>query len=235
MDLVYGLPNQTLSSMNATLQAIGELAPDRLLCLAFLRRPDIFLHQRSLDPAAMPSLADKMAMFNAIADTLQEASYTWIGLDYFVSDSDPLSAARQNGEIRRNWIGYTSVDTEIVLGFGTGAVSELPGIAVENYSDIGQWSDALWVDRLPIRVGSRLSPSEVEQRRALSDLMCNMELKGCSSQVLDDEAGPLARLRERGFIAESGADRLAVTEQGRFALHQYWGDASPVYRWASGF
>jgi oxygen-independent coproporphyrinogen-3 oxidase len=176
-----------------------------------------------------------MAMFSVIADTLQDADYTWVGLDCFARAEDTLAEAEKTGNVRRNWIGYTLVDFETLLGFGAGAISELPGLAVQNYTDIEQWSDALWMDRLPVSIGCRLSPSEVEQRRLLDNLMCNMELDDGSAQVLENDSGPLAHLRDRGFIAESGAGRLSVTEQGRFALHQRWGDASPVYRWATGF
>jgi oxygen-independent coproporphyrinogen-3 oxidase len=122
-----------------------------------------------------------------------------------------------------------------VLGFGTGAVTELPGVYLQNHANIDDWNDALWVDRLPISSGCRLSPAQVDHRRVLSRLLCNMALENGASQVFPGEPGPLAEFKDRGFVAEDDRGRLAVTEQGRFALHQHWGDASPVYRWASGF
>ncbi|MEM1113981.1 MAG: radical SAM protein [Pseudomonadota bacterium] len=235
MDLVYGLPQQTLSSMKRSVASILELAPDRLLCWSFSRQAGTFLHQRSLDPASLPSLGDKVAMFNAIADTMQEAGYSWIGLDCFSKQTDPLWSARRERLVRRNWIGYTAMEPDIVLGFGAGAISEMPGIVAQNHADISRWSDALWQDRLPIEDGCRISPEVAQQRALLSDLMCNMEVTGDVPADRDDAPEPLASLIERGYVEQPRAGHLVVTERGRFAMHQAWGNTSPVARWAAGF
>lgn len=234
MDLVYGLPTQTAASMESTLRGVLGLDPDRVMCLAYSRRPDIFHHQRSMDATTMPSLGDKMAMFNEVVNVLQGAGYAWIGLDCFAHEGDPLAIAQANHQLHRNQIGYTLHQYGTIVGFGTSAISELPGMAVQNETDLADWYTALWSDRLPVSNGVHLSNSDIDQRRALNDLMCNMELSQYSAHLFDDESGALARLQREGLI-ERHEDRIAVSEHGRFALHQRWGDSSPTFRWASGF
>lgn len=235
MDLVYGLPNQTVASMRKTLEAALELAPERLLCLAYSRRPDTFRHQRSLDASAMPSLADRMVMFNLITETLEAAEYQWIGLDCFLHKDDELLQAQQAGKLRRNRIGYTCADADIRLGFGMHAVSELPGLVVQNHPDLQRWRDELWVDRLPVEHGARLSEQEMQTHTLLNTLLCNGELATAPDQLLDDDSNPLSRMREQGYIVANDSGGMAMSDAGRFVLHQSLGDASPVYRWASGF
>ena len=234
MDLVYGLPMQTTASITATLQGIVGLDPDRVTCLAYARRPDVFQHQRSIDAATMPSLGDKMAMFNEVANVLQGAGYAWVGLDCFTHSDDPLALAQAQRELHRNWIGYTLQDHSTILGFGTSSISELPSMVVQNETQLSDWYDALWADRLPVSNGFHMSPADAEQRRALNDLMCNMELSQYSARLFEDDSGTIAQLEREGLI-ERRNDKISVSEHGRFALHQRWGDSSPTFRWASGF
>jgi oxygen-independent coproporphyrinogen-3 oxidase len=232
MDLVYGLPKQTADSIDQTLRNIVELAPDRLHSLAYSRRPDTFLHQRSIDPDSMPSLADKLAMFNLMVDVLQDENYEWVGIDCFARQRDELSQAQRDGTLHRNVIGYTPDDYEIVLGFGTAAVSELPDMVIQNHMPIEDWRRALLGDRLPVLHGHALSKTEVSQRRALNDLMCNTKLKDYSAQIFEEGDGLLPQLYREGLVQQDD-DGISVTEQGRYALHQRWSDSSPMFRRAS--
>ncbi len=217
--------------MDQTLKKIVDLAPDRLHSLAYSRRPDTFLHQRSIDPDSMPSLADKMAMFNLMAEVLQDEGYTWVGIDCFARQRDALTDAQRDGSLHRNIIGYTAADCEIVLGFGTGAVSELPDMVVQNHMPIDDWGHALMADRLPVLHALALSKLDVGQRKAVNDLMCNTELKDYSTQIFEQGDGLLAQLYRDGLVTKD-RNRVSVTDEGRFALHQRLSDASPVYRWA---
>ena len=232
MDLVYGLPKQTPASIDQTLKNIVDLAPDRLHSLAYSRRPDTFLHQRSIDPESMPSLGDKMAIFNLMVDVLQDEGYAWVGIDCFTRQGDELSQAQRDGTLHRNIIGYTPDDYQIVLGFGTAAVSELPDMVIQNHIPIDDWRHALLADRLPVLHGRSLSKAEVGQRRALNDLMCNTELKDYSAQIFEEGDGLLPQLYRDGLVRKDDSG-ISMTEEGRFALHQRWSESSPVDRWAA--
>ena len=230
-DLVYGLPGQTLDSIRRTLRQLVELEPDRVACFSYSRRPESFQHQRAIDAGSIPSLADKMAMFNAVVEAMQAADYTWIGLDCFVRREDALSSAQLQRRLHRNWIGYTLHESRELLGFGTNAVSELKNLCVQNQLLIPNWKDAIRGGSLPVRGGMRLSDTDRERRNAMIDLMCNMELQDYAALTdASGESPTLAHLQRDGLV-DISADRVAVTSHGRYMLHQIWGDSSPGHRW----
>ena len=235
MDLVYGLPSQSLASIRRTLHQVVELGPDRISCFSYSRRPGAFAHQRALNVGTMPSLGDKMAMFNSIVQSLEVNNYRWVGLDCFARCDDSLSVAQLQHRLHRNWIGYTLHDSADLYGFGTNAVSELSSLYVQNHLLLPDWHEALQYSSLPIRGGMHLSTADRERRNAMTDLMCNLELRDFASLVSNDnENSALHQLHQDGLV-DLSAERVAVTDHGRHVLHQLWGDASPLYRWAGAW
>jgi oxygen-independent coproporphyrinogen-3 oxidase len=236
MDLVYGLPGQSLDTIAASLEQVLQLAPDRIACFAFSRRADIFAHQRALDTASLPSLADKMVMINSVADYLRANGYVWIGLDCVARDRDSFTLAQAEQRLHRNWIGYTLHDNTDLIGFGTHAVSELGDLCVQNYPLIPDWAHSIQGGQLPIGGGVRMSHGDRERRRALNDLMCNLTLRDYAALRMrqGDALSALEELELQGIV-DVRPDRVSVTPEGRFMLHQMWGDASPLYRWGGAW
>lgn len=235
MDLVYGLPNQSQQSIRQSLAQIIQLGPDRIACFSYSRRPAAFAHQHAIKAASMPSLGDKMAMFNSIVELLQAAGYKWVGLDCFAKESDVLSLAQMQHTLHRNWIGYTLHDSTDLYGFGTNAVSELNNLFVQNHLSIPDWQAAMQAGTLPIRGGIRLTDPERERRNAITDLMCNMELRDYAALMSgDDQHNMLGQLQQEGMVDVS-AERVTVTAQGRHMFNQRWGDASPLHRWVGAW
>lgn len=230
MDLVYGLPNQTLASIRRTIGQIVELQPDRVACFAYSRRPEAFLHQRAINPASLPSLGDRLAMFNAVVEAMTAAGYAWIGLDSFVKRGDSLAAAPATQSLHRSRIGYTLHENADLLGFGTSAISEVGGLCVQNHLEISPWADAVSNNIFPFRKGVQWSREQRNQRNTLTDLMCNLELP--ITPELSCDNGALGSLAKDGLV-DISEQRVTVTPQGRFVLHQLWGDSSPQFRWAS--
>ena len=128
-ELRYGLPQQTASSITRTLADVLSASPDRLSVRPHTRHQDSFEHQRAVDAKQLPSLADKVAMFSRIVDTLCDSGYEWIGLDCFAQQEDSLTQAQRRGELRRNSIGYSATGSRRVLGFGVSSVSDLGSVA----------------------------------------------------------------------------------------------------------
>jgi len=231
MDLLYGLPGQSQSSIRQTVNEAIALQPDRVACYAYSRRAESFQHQRAIDPQSMPSLGDKLALFNAIAEGFDSAGYVWVGLDSFVRADDPLALAQAEGRLGRNWIGYTLQETRDLFGFGSSAISELDGLCVQNHLDIPRWQASLSEGEFPVRGGVRLDARQQRRREAMTRLMCNMNLRDYAA-LLDIPEGPgsLAE-HERNGLVQVTADGVSITQQGRFVLHHLWGDASPRHRW----
>jgi len=231
MDLVYGLPNQSVDTVRNTVRNMVVLNPDRIMCQTFSPRPSVFKHQRALDVDGLPSLADKVAMFNTASDTLMGCGYEWVGLDCFAQEHDALTRAKHAGKLHRNWVGYTDRHTGDLYGFGADAISQLREANVQNKVQLREWHEALRQGELPLCTGERISESEQRQQAALNTLLCNLELSDCADLLEDSDL--LHELASQGFV-EISDDKVSVTEYGRFALHQRWSDASPHFRAARG-
>jgi oxygen-independent coproporphyrinogen-3 oxidase len=230
-DLVYGLPRQTVASMERTLSDLLSINPDRISCSAFQRRADSFEHQRAIDSADLPSLGDRVAMFSRIVDALCGDDYQWIGLDCFARPHDPIVAAQEAGTLHRNWIGYTPHAGRRVLGIGNSSVSDLTSIRVRNHTSVDRWQYHINRGELPVAEGEILDRGQRAQRYALSDLMCNLQSNAVEPLFGNDDNAVLHNLVDEGLL-ERDDDTVAVTERGRFMLHGLWGDSSPAERWA---
>lgn len=235
MDVVYGLPYQSVGSIRRTLDQMLALQPERISCQAFSRRPEVFRHQRAIEASSLPSLGDKVAMFSTACDAMLDAGYEWVGLDCFASPKDPLTSARAEGRLYRNWIGYTASGDYNLFGFGADAVSQLSEADVQNVVSLEEWHQALAAGELPVQCGVSISEHERRRRKALNRLMCNLELSDYHD-LLDAEANDgqhtLSSL-ERGGLVRVMPEKVEITDYGRFALHQMFSDASPHFRCAT--
>ena len=232
MDLVYGLPAQSSASIARTMEGILQLAPDRLNCYSYARQADTFRHQRAIEAPSLPSLADRLIMFNSIVDAMESTGYVWVGLDSFVRPGDPLADAQDDRRLKHNWMGYHSHGSEQLLGFGASAISEVGGACVQNYSDVEAWSKAIGQGKLPVRAGVQLTDSGLRHRMAVSGLLSNMEV---SASMVPGEGQPdWQELHDQGYLFLEG-DKVSITEQGRYLLHHICGNSAHDQRWSSGW
>ena len=225
MDILYGLPGQTVSGMRETVAQTLSLQPDRVHCHPYSRRIERFPHQRAIDPQSLPSLGDKLALFDALSTGLEDAGYRWIGLDGFVRDGDPLAHAQREGRLHRTRIGYTRHATRDVFGFGTGAISEVSSLLLQNHTDIGLWQAELARGALPVHRGVRLDHAQRQRRDAMTQLLCNLKLAAdatLAASLAESVQSGLIRLTDEG---------VSVTPQGRLVLHHMMSDSSPAHRW----
>jgi len=229
-DLRYGLPRQTAQSITETLRNLLTVAPDRISYAAHSRHQDDFEHQRAVDASQLPSLADKIAMFSRVVDTLCAKDYEWIGLDYFAHRSDRLTQAQKRGELHRNAIGYTDGRQRRVLGFGVNSLSDLSTIRVRNHPDMPRWRESLAAGELPICSGETISPAIRARRDALSDLVCNLHSSDVE-QLIGDNSPPAMRALVDDGLVDIGNDRVCLTDSGRFALHHMYGEAATDPQW----
>ena len=229
MDLVFGLPGQTSKSIKNSVAMIAELAPDMLVCQQYTRRPQQFPHQAALDDDAMPTLAEKLAIFNAVAVGLESEGYEWIGLNAFVRPSHALSEAQASGTLRYSAFGYSENEVSQVLGVGLGAVSEVGEVVAQNFVDIDAWQIAIGQGRLATQVLIETSEFEVARRSVMRRLMCNSEVP-ISSVEQPDVLTLVESLESQGYTEQRDAF-IYLTELGRMALPHFWSDSSPRFRW----
>ncbi len=235
MDLLYGLPDQSLHTIKHTLQDIVYLNPDRLNCYAYARQPEVFRHQRAIQSPSLPSLADRLIMFNGIVDAMEAADYTWVGLDSFAREGDALVTAQNERRLAHNWMGYNAHGSQTLLGLGASAISEVGGACLQNFNNIDAWGEAVDRDELPVRAGVRLSERGLQHRRAVNGLLSNMHLDGELEPGEGEESAlALETLQAQGFLqCEKGG--MSVTPKGRYLLHHVAGNSALDVKWSSGW
>ena len=176
IDLMYGLPKQTLSSFADTLDYTIDANPDRLAIYSYAHMPDLFKPQRRIDENDLPEPAEKLDMLQLSIERLQNAGYVYIGMDHFAKADDDLVKAQQNGTLQRNFQGYsTHADCDIVA-MGITAISQIGDSYSQNVKTIEDYESCLLQDQVPIYRGIELEPDDLLRREVISELMCNFRL-----------------------------------------------------------
>lgn len=229
MDFLFGLPGQTSSSVKDSISMITELGPDVLLCQQYTRRPHQFPHQAAIDEAAMPSLAEKLAIFNSVVVGLENRGYEWVGLNAFVKSGHPLAVAQQNRTLEYNTLGYSAVKSEQILGVGIGAVSEVDDVVAQNYVDLDAWKIAVQQGLLATQFLVETTDFELARRSVMRNLMCNASVP--VSALASPKVAELVDSLESQGYTEREDDFVYLTSLGRLALPHFWSDSSPRFRW----
>ncbi len=226
VDLIYGLPHQTVSVFARTLETIIELAPDRLSVFGYAHMPHLFKMQRQIDDATLPPPETRIALLGLAIDMLTSAGYVYIGMDHFARPSDELVRAQRNGTLQRNFQGYsTRADTDLV-GFGVSSIGKVGDVYAQNAKDLPAYGAALDAGRLPIARGVRLTPDDRLRRDVITQLMCNLDLPFSHVEAAhgirfaDHFARELDALRpfERDGLLTIAADRLTIHPAGRMVV-----------------
>jgi oxygen-independent coproporphyrinogen-3 oxidase len=230
-DLIYGLPKQTVTSFERTIESVIDLAPDRIACFGYARQTAAGSHQHAIDAHELPDRRGREGIFRAAADGFTAAGYDWIGLDTFVLETDDLARAKAERRLHRNCIGYTISPSTHLVGLGPGAVGEIGGTCLQNQPLLELWQRELRAGTLPIGRGERLSDVERRRREAFSHLICNLELpEAMATGYLDAEYRRLASYVADGLV-EITATGLRVTEAGRFLVRSLCSEHDACFHW----
>jgi oxygen-independent coproporphyrinogen-3 oxidase len=218
IDLMYGLPLQTVDDVRRTVDTVLPLAPDRLAVFGYAHVPWMKNHQKMIDDAALPNAAERLEQAEAMALALVAHGYRRIGLDHFARADDPLSVALQTGGLRRNFQGYTTDRADTLLGFGASAIGSLPQGYVQNSPDFGDYDRAISGGRLATVRGVALSGDDRLRRAVIERLMCDLtvDLDDVSAgfENFADELAVLQKFADDGLVRLDGAT-ITITEPGR--------------------
>jgi len=222
LDLMYGLPKQTVEGMRRSAEEAAALNPSRLALFGYAHVPWMKKHQRLIDEAALPDVATRLAMAAAARETLEQAGFRAIGLDHFARDDDSMAIAEREGRLHRNFQGYTTDSADALIGFGVSSIGKLPQGYAQNASDIGGWRRAVEAGVPPIVKGKALSSDDRARAAIIEQLMTayDVDLSEIAGQFDQDPAayGPsLRRLDEMvaDGLVEIDGYRVAVSETGR--------------------
>jgi oxygen-independent coproporphyrinogen-3 oxidase len=184
IDLMYGLPHQTVGDVIRSAELAASLAPSRLAQFGYAHVPWFKPHQKLIDTKALPGAAERMAQMHAAAETLEECGYVRIGLDHFALPQDELSRAARTRRLRRNFQGYTTDAADALLGIGASSIGRLPQGYVQNAPDVGSYARAIAAGQFAVAKGIAFSPDDVRRANIIERLMCDFAVD------LDAEAGP---------------------------------------------
>lgn len=171
-DLVYGLPAQSLDSIDATLDFVERQRPERVAAFGYAHLPDRLPAQRAINQAWLPDTRARLALRDRIEQRLLDAGYQAIGLDHFALPEDGLATAFRQGSLHRNFQGYTTHAGCDVVGFGVSAISRIGDTFVQNTKDQAGYRDAIAAQRWPVERGYRQNDDDRLREQIIMALMC---------------------------------------------------------------
>ena len=226
IDLIYGLPGQSLDGFRRTLDTVVAMRPDRLAVYSYAHLPHIFKPQKQIDDALLPDPDTKLALLQAAVEQLTAAGYVYIGMDHFALPDDELAVAQARGGLHRNFMGYTTHADSDLVGLGVSAISHIGNSFSQNPRDLPSWEIALDEGRLPVFRGMRMDEDDEIRADLVQSLMCQGEVRvrafqerhgiGFAEYVADDlqRLWPLA---DDGLV-EVGPEAIRATPRGRLLL-----------------
>lgn len=221
VDLVYGLPHQTVGSLDQTLERVLELQPNRIALFGYAHVPWMAPRQRVIPEAALPEASERLELFRLAAERFEAAGFLAVGIDHFVMPEDAMAKAQQAGRLRRNFQGYTDDPCKVLVGLGASAISKLPGGYVQNTPATAGYMRAVRDGDLAGARGIALSLDDKITAAAIEAVMCRFEV---SLQALAAQFGPEAlALKSRldqavvlyGDFVRYDGDRLVITAEPR--------------------
>ena len=226
IDLIYGLPLQTPASFAWTLERVLALNPDRLSVFNYAHLPAMFAAQRKIKEDELPSAQQKLDILQQTIATLTQQGYQFIGMDHFAKPQDELAIAQRNGQLHRNFQGYTTQGDSDLLGLGVSAISMLGDSYAQNHKDLNTWYDSVERQGNGLWRGLTLSEDDCLRRDVIKTLICHFSLDFAATEAqwgigfrnyFAEDLALLKPLIADGLV-ESDATGLKVTEIGRLLI-----------------
>ena len=226
LDLIVGLPKQTIESFGRTLERVTQWAPDRLAVFSYAHVPWLKKHQNLINEADLPDLATRLGLQQAVNDALGAAGYVNIGLDHFARPEDELVRAQQNKTLWRNFQGYTTHKDSDILAFGVSSISQTADVYMQNDKNLKRYQDRVGKTGLAVERGLRLTRDDQIRRDAITRVMCDLELDFAAfgrewniafGEYFADALTDLRPLADDGLVTIA-PDRISVTPSGRLFL-----------------
>ncbi len=176
IDLIYGLPHQTLENFAKTLKKAHEWDVDRISLFSYAHLPSRFAAQRKLRDEWLPNVKEKFALMKLSIETLCGYGYDFIGMDHFAKPNDELSIAQKNGTLHRNFQGYTTKGGCDLLGLGVSSISAIGNSFSQNIKDLKEYYQAITEQQHAQVKGVSLSEDDILRGEVIRELMCNLYL-----------------------------------------------------------
>jgi oxygen-independent coproporphyrinogen III oxidase len=219
LDMLYGLPFQTLDSIRATAELVLTLRPERIALFGYAHVPWFKKHQQMIDEAALPDGNGRYAQSRLVSELIQESGYEAIGIDHFALPGDRLATAALEGRLRRNFQGYTDDQCETMIGLGPSSVSRFRQGYAQNATAAGQYERMVDAGGLATVRGIELSDEDRARAWIIERLMCDFAFS-CADAIGRFGDAAEAVIAEASRRAAADPDRLLVRRGDRFMVSE---------------
>ncbi len=226
IDLIYGLPFQTVDSFARTLDKIVAAGPDRLSVFNYAHLPERFKPQRRINAEELPSPAEKLAILRMTGDRLAAAGYVYIGMDHFAKPDDELARAQRDGTLYRNFQGYSTHSNCDLIGLGITSIGMVGPTYAQNVKTLEEYYARIDAGELPVAKGIELSRDDEIRRDVITRLICHFVLPYADverrwgigfADYFRDELVRLEPMARDGLVRVE-EDRFEVLPKGRFLI-----------------
>lgn len=226
LDLIYGLPTQTVETFLYTLDKIIDLSPDRLSIFNYAHLPSRFPAQRKIKEKDLPTAETKLDILQQTIRTLTEAKYRFIGMDHFAKPNDELAIAQEQEKLHRNFQGYTTQGNNDLLGLGLSAISMIGDSYTQNQKELEHYSESIQINHHALWKGLIMTHDDRIRRDVIKQLICHFKLvKSVITQnyqidfddYFSDDLRLLIPLENDGLVIIS-KEMLRVTAKGRLFI-----------------
>ncbi|GAB4402193.1 MAG: oxygen-independent coproporphyrinogen III oxidase [Microscillaceae bacterium] len=216
-DLIYGLPGQTQASVRHTIAQVEKLQPDRIAFYSYAHVPWLKPAQRSLEPH-LPQDLDKRALYELGKGLLEKAGYIEIGMDHFARPHDALAQAFAHQNLHRNFMGYTTTATQLLIGLGASSISDAWTAMAQNVKGVLEYQTRVNAGELPLAKGHLLSQEDLIHRQHILHLMCHFYTDwyhpAQQTEALDEAMAALDEMEKDGLVIREPF-ALQITPAGR--------------------
>ena len=222
LDLIYGLPYQSVESFADTVNRVIDISPDRIAVFNYAHVPWLKKNQSAMPAEALPSADERLAILQMTIETLIEAGYVYIGMDHFAKPTDELAIAQSNGTLYRNFQGYSTKSGCDVYAFGMSAISQFENIYAQNHKVFTEYYDRIDAGEAATNVGYRMTRDDHIRKETIMQMMCNLEIDKARVEEMFavdfdkyfvDDLPKLEPFAREGLV-ETDAKKISVTRSG---------------------
>ncbi|ABM60814.1 oxygen-independent coproporphyrinogen III oxidase [Halorhodospira halophila] len=226
VDLIYGLPKQTVESFEQTLDEVIELRPERLAIYNYAHLPHLFKIQRQINEDELPGPEDKLTIFGRTIEKLTDAGYVFIGMDHFALPDDELAVAQKKGTLHRNFQGYSTRAECDLIALGSTSIGKIGNTYSQNLRDPEEYQQRIANGDLAVFRGYELNQDDLLRREVIIEVMCHSRLNFADiearhgidfNEYFADALERLQPLVEDGLM-EMDDRHLQILPRGRLML-----------------
>jgi oxygen-independent coproporphyrinogen-3 oxidase len=226
MDLIYGLPHQSVETFGNTLDQVLGLRPDRLSVFNYAHLPERFKPQRRIDQVDLPEPAEKLDILQMMVERLQAAGYVYIGMDHFALETDSMVKAQQEGTLQRNFQGYSTHADADLIAIGVSSISLIGDSYSQNATGIDDYRASINAGKLPVVRGLTMNDDDRLRKAVITQLICHFRLDiplveqqwGINFKKYFAEEYKELRELERDGLLKLDPNSIRVEPKGRFLI-----------------